>query len=206
MHAALDAGDATQLERDARLALWLRAVIARRSTSRSPAPRLGERDARALRLAGEYLAETLDRNVGLDELAAAAGVGKFRLIRLMRARTGLTPHALQLALRLQAARRRLEHGASIAETAIATGFSDQSHLHRQFVRSLGLTPGAYRRCFTEPRSLSAVSERAVGVADAVAGGGEARRLPGDQPARDQRDDDQRVERRDPGRGGPERDE
>jgi AraC-like DNA-binding protein len=76
-----------------------------------------------------------------------AGIGKFRLIRLFRERTGLPPHALQLAYRLQEARRRLEAGESIAGTAIATGFSDQSHLHRHFVRSLGLAPGAYQRCF-----------------------------------------------------------
>ena len=41
----------------------------------------------------------------------------------------------------------LEAGRPIAETAIATGFADQSHLHRHFERSLGLTPGAYQRCF-----------------------------------------------------------
>ena len=32
------------------------------------------------------------------------------------------------------------HGA-----AAATGFVDQSHLHRLFRRSLGVTPGEYRR-------------------------------------------------------------
>jgi AraC-like DNA-binding protein len=42
-------------------------------------------------VACDYLADQPERNVGLDELAAAAGVGKFRLIRLFRARTGLAP-------------------------------------------------------------------------------------------------------------------
>jgi AraC-like DNA-binding protein len=146
MHRALES-DATRLERDERLTGWLRALVERCSTTRPTRAELGGRDARALGLARDYLADRLDRNVGLDELATAAGIGKFRLVRLVRERTGLPPHALQLAYRLQAARRRLEAGAPIAETAIATGFADQSHLHRHFERSLGITPGAYQRCF-----------------------------------------------------------
>jgi AraC-like DNA-binding protein len=145
MHSALEA-HASRLERDVRLAEWLRQLVDRCSTARR-APELGRRDRRALRLALDHLADRPERNVSLDELALVAGIGKFRLIRLVREATGQTPHALQLAHRLREARRRLEAGAPIAETARATGFVDQSHLHRHFVRSLGLTPGAYRRCF-----------------------------------------------------------
>jgi len=83
----------------------------------------------------------------LDELAAAAGIGKFRLIRLVRARTGLAPHALQLAHRIRLARRLIEAGETIAATAAAAGFADHSHLHRHFQRGLGLTPGEYQRRF-----------------------------------------------------------
>ena len=78
-----------------------------------------------------------------------AGIGKFRLIRLFRERTGLPPHALQVAHRIRAARRLLEAGETIAETAAATGFADQSHLHRHFQRSLGLTPGEYQTRFKD---------------------------------------------------------
>jgi AraC-like DNA-binding protein len=53
----------------------------------------------------------------------------------MRARRG-HEHALQVAQRIRVARRRLEAGESIADTAAATGFADQSHLHRHFQRSL----------------------------------------------------------------------
>jgi AraC-like DNA-binding protein len=68
-------------------------------------------------------------------------------VRLFRERTGLPPHALQVAHRVRAARRLLEAGETIAETAAATGFADQSHLHRHFQRSLGLTPGEYQTRF-----------------------------------------------------------
>jgi AraC-like DNA-binding protein len=148
LHAALDA-PASRLERDELLAEWLRALISRPAAVRAAGARPGSRDDRAFRAACAYLADRPERNVGLQELADAAGMGKFRLIRLFRDRTGLPPHAFQIAHRVRAARRLLEAGRPIAETARATGFVDQSHLHRQFQRSLGLTPGAYRARFEQ---------------------------------------------------------
>jgi AraC-like DNA-binding protein len=147
LHRALD-GPAARLERDVRLASWFGAVAARYSTRpRRRAPTAQDHDDRALRLARDYIAEHAATNVSLDDLAAAAGVGKFRLIRLVRARTGLAPHSLQLAHRVRTARRLLESGHSIAEAATASGFADQSHLHRHFQRTLGMTPGEYRSRF-----------------------------------------------------------
>src|SRR3954468_18268624 len=144
LHVALE-GPATRLEPDERLAGWLPPLLERSAAVRVSRPALTPRDDRALRLACDYLADRPERNVGLDELAAAAGIGKFRLIRLFRQRAGLPPHALQVAHRIRAARRLLESGETIAATAAATGFADQSHLHRHFQRSLGVTPGEYQR-------------------------------------------------------------
>jgi len=144
LHRALET-PITRLEREVRLAEWLRTAVEQSPAIRPAPPRLGARDRGALRRACDYLGDRLERNVGLDELAAAAGIGKFRLIRLFRERTGLPPHALQVAQRVRRARRLLEAGETIAATAAATGFADQSHLHRHFQRSLGLTPGEYRR-------------------------------------------------------------
>jgi AraC-like DNA-binding protein len=146
LHRALEA-PSSRLERDELLAGWLRALIDRSAAARPAKPGLVRRDRRAFQLACDYLAGRPDRNVGLDELAAAAGIGKFRLIRLFRERTGLPPHALHLAHRVRAARRLLEAGEPIGATAYATGFADQSHLHRHFRRSLGLTPREYQRRF-----------------------------------------------------------
>jgi len=93
----------------------------------------------------DYLGDHYAENIRLDDLAAAAGIGKFRLVRLFREHTGLPPHSFLIAHRLRVARRLLEAGQSITATAAATGFADQSHLHRHFRRSLGLTPAEYRR-------------------------------------------------------------
>ena len=148
LHAALEA-PMTRLERDERLAGWLRALIERSSAIRLPRPPLSPRNDRALRRACEYLADRPERNVGLDELAANAGIDKFSLAHLFRERIGLPPHALQIAHRIRNARRLLEAGQTVAATATATGFADQSHLHRHFQRTLGLTPREYQQRFAE---------------------------------------------------------
>lgn len=123
---------ATRLEQDEHLGEWLTEVIERSSAQRRPRSAKTPRDDRALRLALDMLADQTERNIALDDLAAAAGIGKFRLVRPFRERTGLPPHALQIAHRGRLARRLLESGQPIADTALAVGFSDQSHMHRHF--------------------------------------------------------------------------
>jgi transcriptional regulator GlxA family with amidase domain len=144
LHATLESAS-TRLERDDQLAEWLRDLIDRHAARRTPKRPLTEHDDRALGQALEYLAEHFADNVTLDQLADAAGIGKFRLIRIFRQETGLAPHQLQIAHRIRAARRLLEAGETIAATAAATGFADQSHLHRHFHAGLGWTPRQYQR-------------------------------------------------------------
>ena len=95
----------------------------------------------------DFLSDNLARNITLDELAAAAGVGRFRVVRLFTAAVGMPPHRFQIAQRVKLARRMLERGAGVSEAAARTGFFDQSHLHRHFRRSLGTTPREYARRF-----------------------------------------------------------
>ena len=138
LHAALEA-PAWRLERDTLLQEWLCALAGEAPVAASRAAR---RDP-ALRRACELLGEDLARNLTLAEVAAAAGVSRHRLTRLFRAAFGLPPHRFVLAQRVRAARRLLERGVTPGEVAQQTGFFDQSHLHRHFTRTLGMTPGAY---------------------------------------------------------------
>ena len=57
--------------------------------------------------------------------------------------TGMTPHAYLVQRRIDLARRMIAGGSSLAEAAIASGFADQSHMTRTFIRKYGLSPGAY---------------------------------------------------------------
>jgi AraC-like DNA-binding protein len=139
------AGQSTRLERDTALTTWLHTVVLRYSTARPTTTAAGDKE---FRLARDYLAEHAELPVSLDELAAVAGIGKYRLVKLFRDRAGLPPHAFQIAHRVRHARRLLEAGHTPAEAAAWTGFTDQSHLHRHFRRALGFTPGQYQRLIT----------------------------------------------------------
>jgi AraC-like DNA-binding protein len=139
LHAALER-PAWRLERDTLLQEWLCALAGH--TAEATPPRAARRDP-ALRRACELMGDDLARNLALAEVAAAAGVSRHRLTRLFRAAYGLPPHRFVLAQRIRAARRLLERGTPAAEAAARTGFFDQSHLHRHFTRTLGMTPAAY---------------------------------------------------------------
>ncbi len=79
-------------------------------------------------------------NLSLDELAGVAGLTRFQLIGLFKRSVGLTPHAYLIHIRLNAACRLLKRGVTLAESALAAGFCDQSALTRHFKRCYGITP------------------------------------------------------------------
>lgn len=113
----------------------------------APDPRLPLTAQRAR----DYLHAHLGEDIGLDHLAEACGVDRFRLTRAFKAAFGLAPHAYLIQLRLARARRLLACGDSPAEVASALGFADQSHLGRWFRRAYRLTPADYRkRCSNLP--------------------------------------------------------
>lgn len=81
--------------------------------------------------------------VTLAALAADAGLSRYQVLRAFTRLTGLPPHAYQLQRRVQQARGLVRRGMPLADAAAASGFADQSHMTRAFVRSFGLTPGAF---------------------------------------------------------------
>lgn len=95
--------------------------------------------------ARDYLQAHLGEDIGLDDLALAVGVNRFRLSRAFKAAFGLAPHAYLIQLRLSRARQLLARGQTPAEVASTLGFADQSHLGRWFRRAYRLTPADYRR-------------------------------------------------------------
>lgn len=77
----------------------------------------------------------------LADLSAETGLSQFKTIRAFSKATGFTPHAYLVQRRLQLARKLIGKGFPLAEAAIASGFSDQSHMTRLFVRNFGYSPG-----------------------------------------------------------------
>jgi AraC-like DNA-binding protein len=87
-------------------------------------------------------------NMDLDTLAKRAGLSRFEALRAFKKRYGLPPHAYQLCLRINHARRLLLEGAPAADVAARCGFADQSHFTRHFKRLNGITPMQYARAHT----------------------------------------------------------
>lgn len=110
---------------------------------------LVETVAEAVARAKAFLAAPAQADEGMDlnALAAACGMGPYALHRAFTRVVGLPPHAYQTHLRLRRAKELLRAGAGLTEAALASGFCDQSHMHRHFVRLVGLTPGQYARAF-----------------------------------------------------------
>lgn len=115
------------------VAPWLRAVRPERPAST------------AVGLARERLDDEPSVTPTLSELAAETGLSRYQFLRAFTRLTGLPPHAYLLQRRIQHARDLVRSGMALAEAAAASGFSDQSHMTRCFVRSLGLTPGCFAR-------------------------------------------------------------
>lgn len=103
---------------------------------------------RMAKLAREAMDAGFDGDLGLEELALAAGTDRFRLTRAFSTAYGISPHAYLVQRRLNHARSLLSRGETPASAAAATGFADQSHLGRWFRRAFGMTPAAYRRFCT----------------------------------------------------------
>lgn len=99
----------------------------------------------SLRFARQLIEDDPGKSLMLGELAAAAGMNKFQLIRGFARAYQLTPHAFLMQRRLRLARQMLGAGLTPAQTAADAGFADQSHLTRLFVKCFGMTPAAYRR-------------------------------------------------------------
>ena len=78
------------------------------------------------------------------DLAVAVGLSPFHATRLFTQTTGLPPHAWRTQLRLQRALGPLRAGASVADVAAASGFTDQSHFTRHFRRTFGVPPGRWQ--------------------------------------------------------------
>lgn len=79
-------------------------------------------------------------------LAASCGLRETRFLQAFRAQTGMSPYRYVLGKRIDHARHLLVASKlSLAEIALACGFSDQAHMTASLSRHLGRTPGTIRR-------------------------------------------------------------
>ncbi|MDB9526239.1 AraC family transcriptional regulator [Oscillatoria sp. CS-180] len=132
------------LEKESHFLWGLTQLIHGYASNRPYSKPMGHENA-AVQRVREYLHCHYTRNVPLQELANLVDLSPLRLLRAFRKQIGLPPHAYLNHVRVNQAKQLLASGNAISDTALATGFADQSHLHRHFKKMLGVTPGQYAR-------------------------------------------------------------
>lgn len=143
-HICLSDSGACILEKESRLLLLLTQWIHAHAERRGKTGRTGPEHA-AVRRVKELLAARCGENPNLADIAGAAGLSPFHLLRVFAEATGQTPHAFLTQLRVDRAKALLPTALPLARIAAECGFSDQSHMTRLFRRQFGITPGNFRK-------------------------------------------------------------
>ncbi|BAZ13878.1 AraC family transcriptional regulator [Calothrix sp. NIES-4071] len=93
----------------------------------------------------DYIDSHLEQDIKLSDLAKLIEVSQYYFCTLFKQSTGLPPHKYLIQQRVQRAKFLLQHtNLSIADIALQSGFTDQSHLNKHFKRLVGVTPKAIR--------------------------------------------------------------
>lgn len=98
----------------------------------------------SVRAAIAFIAENALAQPDLETIAEAVGENPTVLTRKFRTFAGLTPKAFLQAVTLDKAKKLLEAGVPVLDTALHTGLSGPGRLHDLFVTHHAMPPGAYR--------------------------------------------------------------
>lgn len=82
-------------------------------------------------------------SITVEELAEKNEISPYYLIRIFKKQFGLTPHAYLLRYRTEKCRQLIDRGYNYLDAAMECGFSDQSHMIRNFKKFTGCTPQSY---------------------------------------------------------------
>jgi AraC-like DNA-binding protein len=141
LHIALETS-LSRLELESRF-LWLFAqFIVRYADVRPHSTPIGNESQLVQRIQ-DYLGANYKHSISLEQLAQLVNLKPLRLLRLFRKHVGLPPHVYLVQTRVANAKALLRLGIPLAQVAVDTGFTDQSHLTRHFKRLVGVTPKQY---------------------------------------------------------------
>jgi len=101
---------------------------------------------KALSAVFDYVEHNLCGGVSLSDLARVAGISRFHFARMFKVSVGVSPIAFVERSRIERAKELIRsNDQSLAEVALAVGFSDQSHFTRRFRVHANCTPAAFAK-------------------------------------------------------------
>lgn len=110
-----------------------------------PAPKRGLADWQVRRVT-TYMRSMLEREIGLDELAALIDLSRFHFCTAFRLATGQTPHQWLTNLRIARAKELLmDPLLPVTEVALCVGYQTPSSFAASFRKLVGATPSEFRR-------------------------------------------------------------
>lgn len=105
----------------------------------------GGLSAYKLKKVNDFIAERLDEDLTLAELASVAGLSRFHFTRAFRRSTGVTPLQHLMRTRIERAKELLKNrDLPLAEISLLAGFKNQSHFTTLFRKFTDVTPKAWR--------------------------------------------------------------
>jgi AraC family transcriptional regulator of arabinose operon len=108
--------------------------------------RASNQDSFKLESVQSFMLEHIGQPLQLDTLAAAANLSKFHFSKKYKALTGYSPIKHFLNMKMEHACHLLDSSQlSVKGVAAALGYDDQLYFSRQFSKTIGLSPRAYRR-------------------------------------------------------------
>lgn len=111
----------------------------------TPAFYKGGLSAYRLKRVLDYIAESLQSDISLADLATIAGMSPHYFSELFKQSTGRPPHSYVLLKKIERAKQLLrDPKRSIIEAGLDVGFHNPSHFARMFRRLEGTTPSKFR--------------------------------------------------------------
>ncbi len=93
----------------------------------------------------DYIDSNPDTDLSLEFLERYFYINRFHLSRLFKQVTNSSLHEYILYKRISKAKRLLSDGCNVTEACTKSGFNDYSNFLRMFKRTVGISPGQYRK-------------------------------------------------------------
>jgi AraC family transcriptional regulator len=103
----------------------------------------------------DYIADSLDTNISLSQLAAIAGMSPHYFSELFKQSTGRSPHSYVLLQRIERAKQSLrDPRRSVLDAGLDAGFQNASHFARMFRKLEGSSPSRFQADYASRATLT----------------------------------------------------